>query len=79
MKQYYIVEVKKDTEYSHDTFWEWDEDDRKARLKAESKYYSVLSDAAVSRYATHAAILFSEEGVPLMHECYFHTVEESEE
>ena len=47
--------------YSYDT-----------RAEAESKYYAVLSAAAVSSVAKHAAILMTEEGFPLMHACYTH-------
>lgn len=79
MTQFYIVEIQKGEEYAHNVFWAYDADPRKARLKAESKYHEVLAAAAVSEYATHAAILFSAEGEPLMHECYFHGTEESAE
>lgn len=40
--------------------------------EAESKYHSVLSVAATSSVACHAAILVSEEGFPLAHACYKH-------
>lgn len=81
MTQFYIVEIQKGTEYAHNVFWAYDADPRMARLKAESKYHEILSAAAISEYDTHAAILFSAEGEPLMHECYYHntTPEETEE
>lgn len=79
MTQFYIVEIKKGTEYEHNVFWAYDADPRTARLKAESKYHEVLAAAAVSENVTHAAILFSAEGEPLMHECYYHTAEETAE
>lgn len=80
MYQYYIVEIKKfsNGEYEHQVYYTWDEDVTKARLKAESKYYEILSAAAVSEYTTHSAIIFSSKGEPLMHKCYSQT-EETEE
>lgn len=86
MTQLYIVEVKKSAnqEFEHNVFWVYDEDPDKARLKGESKYYEVLSAAAISDVAEHSAILFTSEGFPLMHQCYKHesateTVEEPTE
>lgn len=74
--QFYIAEIKKNAsgEYEHHVDWAWDEDADKAQLKAESKYHEVLAAAAVSNTMSHAAILFSAEGFPLMHQCYKHTV-----
>lgn len=40
--------------------------------EAESKYYAVLSAAAVSDVPVHSAIIVSEEGFPLMHQFYKH-------
>lgn len=76
MTQFYIVEVKQlpSAEYEHQVYWVWDADADVARLKAESKYHEVLAAAAISNTMSHAAILFSTEGFPLMHECYKHTV-----
>lgn len=39
---------------------------------AESKYYSVLSAAAVSELPVHSAVIISEEAFPVRHECYKH-------
>lgn len=39
---------------------------------AESAYHSVLAAAAISALPSHAAILVSEEGFPLAHQCYKH-------
>ena len=76
MTQFYIVEVKQlpSTEYEHQVYWVWDADADVARLKAESKYHEVLAAAAISNTMSHAAILFSTEGFPLMNQCYKHTV-----
>lgn len=40
--------------------------------EAESKYHSVLAAAAVSELPVHSAILVSEEGFPVKHQCYKH-------
>ena len=39
---------------------------------AESKYFSVMSAAAVSNIPVHSAIIVSEEGFPVRHEFYKH-------
>ena len=65
---YIVVELQKNAEgvvsnivTSHETLAE-----------AESKYYSVLATAAVSEIPVHSAIIVSEEGFPVRHECYKH-------
>lgn len=40
--------------------------------EAESKYHSVLAAAAVSELSAHSAVLVSEEGFPVAHQCYKH-------
>lgn len=40
--------------------------------EAESKYYSVLAAAAISKVPVHSAIIVSEEGFPVKHQCYKH-------
>lgn len=40
--------------------------------EAESKYYTVLASAAVSKLPVHSAIIVSEEGFPVKHQCYKH-------
>lgn len=74
MTQLYVVEIQKNAngEFGHNVFWAFDADPDKARLKGESKYYEVLSAAAISNVAEHSAILFTSEGFPLMHQCYKH-------
>ncbi len=42
---------------------------------ADAKYYSILAGAAVSALPVHAAIMYSEEGFPLKHQCYKHEVQ----
>lgn len=72
--QFYTVEIIKNQngEYSHEVAWHWDEDATKAQLKGEAKYHEILSRAAVSEHAEHAAILFSSQGFPIANKCYFH-------
>ena len=45
------------------------------REHAEAKYYSILAAAAVSSVPTHAAMLFTEDGVPMMNAVYHHIPE----
>lgn len=40
--------------------------------EAESKYYSILASAAVSKVPVHSAIIVSEEGFPVRNQCYKH-------
>lgn len=40
--------------------------------EAESKYYSVLAAAAISKIPVHSAIIVSEEGFPVKNQCYKH-------
>jgi hypothetical protein len=40
--------------------------------EAESKYYSVLAAAAISKVPVHSAIIVSEEGFPVRNQCYKH-------
>lgn len=72
--QYYIMEIQQynDGSYGDTKHFAWDEDADKARLKAESVYHQVLAAAAVSETMSHAAILFSSEGFPIMNQCYKH-------
>lgn len=65
---YIVIELQKHTDgtvgnivTSHDTLAE-----------AESKYHFVLAAAAVSDLPSHSAILVSEEGFPVAHNCYKH-------
>lgn len=77
MYQYYIVEIQQypSGEFGHLVHYAFDEDQSKARLKGDRKYYEVLSAAAVSGLPSHAAIMFSTEGFPIMNQCYKHEPE----
>lgn len=46
--------------------------DHSTLAAAESKYYSVLANAAISDVPVHSAIIVSEEGFPVKHQCYKH-------
>lgn len=46
--------------------------DHPTQAEAESKYYSILASAAVSKVPIHSAIIVSEEGFPVKHQCYKH-------
>ena len=80
MTQYYIKEIRQlaNGEIVHQVQLEWDEDSVKAALKADSKYYELLSTAAVSNTKKHSAILFTDESVPLLWQCYTHELEVTE-
>lgn len=81
MYQFYVVEIQQyaNGEYGHLVHYAYDEDQTKARLKGESKYHEVLAAAAVSELPSHAAIMFSTEGFPLMNQCYKHSIEQEQE
>ena len=77
MTQFYIVEIQTyaDGTFGHIVHFAYDEDPDKARLKGESKYHEVLSAAAVSDLPSHAAIMFTTEGFPILNQCYKHNVQ----
>ena len=81
MYQFYIVEIQKysDGTYGHLVHWAFDEDPETAKRKAESKYYLVLSAAAVSNLPCHSAIMFSSDGLPLLHHSYENPVQPAPE
>ena len=72
--QFYVVEIQQyqNGEYGHQVHYAYDTDQDKARLKGESKYHEVLAAAAISDLPSHAAIMFSTDGFPIMHQCYKH-------
>lgn len=74
MYKFYVVEIQRfpNGEYGHIVHEEQDADEETAKNKGESKYYAVLSAAAISTQPSHAAILFDEEGNPLLNKCYKH-------
>lgn len=80
MTQYYVIELQTyvDGSYGDIKHVVQDEDPTKARLKAESKFYEVLSAAAISELPVHAAIMFTSEGVPIMNQRYVHAIPQVE-
>ena len=42
------------------------------RNMAESAYHTILAAAAVSNVPVHAAIMFTEEGTPIMNKAFMH-------
>ena len=76
MTQYYIIEIQKlvNGEYAHTVHWAYDNDEMQAILKAESKYHSVLADAAISEHPQHSATLIKSDGTCIMSQCYTHEV-----
>lgn len=77
MKQFYVVEIQQyqDGSYGHIVHFTYDENPQQAQLKAESKYHEVLAAAAVSNLPSHAAIMFTAEGFPMMNHCYKHAAQ----
>ena len=66
--KYIVVELQKNTDgtvanlvTSHETLAE-----------AESKFYSILASAAINTIPVHSAVIISEEGFPVNHQCYKH-------
>lgn len=45
------------------------------RDHAEAKFYTILATAAVSELPLHAAIMYTEEGTPIMNKHYYHIPE----
>lgn len=66
--KYYVVEVQKMPEgnYSHLVHT------ADSRNQAESVYHQVLASAAIANLPQHSAILFTDEGYPIMHQAYKH-------
>ena len=81
MYQFYTAEIIKTQsgEFEHDIKWHWDENEAQAQLKGEAKFHEILSRAAVSNHAEHAAILFSSKGNRIMDKCYYHIIETTPE
>ena len=66
--KYIVIEMQKNADghvsnlvTAHDTLAE-----------AESKFYTILASAAINEVPVHSAIIVSEEGFPVKHQCYKH-------
>ena len=44
------------------------------RNEAENKYHTILASAAISNVPKHSAVLLTEEGDYIKHECFEHIV-----
>lgn len=79
MNQYYIIEIQQydGGDYGHIVHYAHDDDPAKAKLKGESKFYEVLSSAAVSELPMHSAILIGADCVALMAKTYRHNKEDN--
>ena len=66
--KYYVFEIQKlaDNSFAHLVH------EAATRNEAESKYHQVLAAAAIANLPQHSAILFTDEGYPLMHQSYKH-------
>lgn len=71
--QYAVIEQRRavDNTLAHNAFWFSDVDDETARRQAESKYYDLLSNAAVSSAAQWAVSLIAPQGYCRMYHCYY--------
>ena len=75
MPKYLVTEIQHwDTGAIQTPTWSFDD-----RNKAEAKYHTVLSQAAVSTLPVHSAMLFTDEGFTLESKCYKHGAEPEEE
>lgn len=74
--QFYIIEIiqYQSGEYGHLVHYVFDADPVQAQLKAESKYYEIMSAAAVSTTLKHSAIIISDESLPVLYHCYKHNL-----
>ena len=70
---FYVLELQTDQSGSV-LVWSYDN-----LPQAESKFYSILSAAAVSSVRKHGAIILNEDGIMLKHEVFNHTVQAVEE
>ena len=48
--------------------------DHQNLAEAESKYHAILANAAISAVPMHSAVILSEDGFPVKHQCYKHGV-----
>lgn len=69
--KYIVIELQKNSDesvgnlvYAYNT-----------RAQAESKYYAVLSSAAVSSVPVHSAILIQEDAMPVAYKSFTHNVQ----
>lgn len=78
MYQYYIIEIKKfsNGEYEHNVFWQYDDNERIAQRKAESKAFELLANAALSQTVVHSVTVLSDDGFTVFTRNYRNNVTE---
>ena len=64
---YFVIELQTSNGQTGNLVFAYDN-----RADAEAKYYTILAAAAVSSIQKHAAVMVTEEGFPLLHQCYIH-------
>ena len=81
MTQYYIVEIQQyqNGEFGHLVHFAYDENPNQAFLKADSKFYEIVSAAAISELPTHSVIMFNTHGEALKNKSYSHPVQPQSE
>ena len=66
--KYIVIELQKNSEGTVGSFvWTYDN-----KNEAESKYYTVLSTAAISNVPKHSVVILHEEGFVIRSESYTH-------
>lgn len=72
MYQYAVVDMRReaDNTLTHNVYWFSNIFDETARRQAESKYYELLSDAAVSDAAKWSVSVVAPDGYCLWYRCY---------
>ena len=68
---YIILEIQKDAE-GNVTYLV---NKSNTRNGAESTYFQILAAAAISSVYQHAAVLLTDTGIEIMHQCYVHEPE----
>ena len=66
--KYIVIEMQKNTEGQVANLVT----DHNTLAEAESKFYTILASAAINDVPVHSAIIVSEEGFPVKHNCYKH-------
>ena len=81
MNQFFIFEIIKnfEGEFTYEVHSIFDENTVTARLTAESEYYQLLSEAALSSTASHSVMLITSDGEVLASNRYIHSQPEPKE
>lgn len=64
---YFVIELKTIGGLTSNTVTVWS-----SRANAEQQYHTILAAAATSDTEKHAATILSDEGFPILHQCYIH-------